>query len=215
MIPHILLPWSAKENAMSRRGRFSTSQRKRCDAFNKSRMRLDKNGRLRAASPRCRAWAMENGRCRMHGGASTGPKSPEGKARVVAAMVAGRRAWVERQRAEGKKLPGGRKSGEAWITEAMRECATAEAHRLGSGIRFTHSRALTLALLQSAKGCPIGKVAATALLVAEMHQAIENDVERASAIVLEMRATLRENRGLEMTHVLSRGQAAGQFPMRG
>jgi hypothetical protein len=42
---------------------------------------------------------------------STGPKTPEGKARVVAAMVAGRRRWVERMKAEGRKFPGGRKLG--------------------------------------------------------------------------------------------------------
>jgi hypothetical protein len=29
----------------------------------------------------CRAPAMPNGRCRMHGGASTGPRTPEGLAR--------------------------------------------------------------------------------------------------------------------------------------
>lgn len=29
----------------------------------------------------CRAPAMPNGRCRMHGGASTGPRSPEGRAK--------------------------------------------------------------------------------------------------------------------------------------
>jgi len=42
---------------------------------------------------------------------STGPKTPEGKARVVAAMVAGRRLWVERMKAEGRKFPCGRKPG--------------------------------------------------------------------------------------------------------
>jgi hypothetical protein len=42
---------------------------------------------------------------------STGPKTPEGKARTVAAMVAGRRRWVERMKAEGRKFPGGRKLG--------------------------------------------------------------------------------------------------------
>jgi hypothetical protein len=42
---------------------------------------------------------------------STGPKTPEGKARVVAAMVAGRRRWVEKMKAEGRKFPGGRKLG--------------------------------------------------------------------------------------------------------
>ena len=33
----------------------------------------------------CRAPAMPNGRCRLHGGKSTGPRTPEGKARTVAA----------------------------------------------------------------------------------------------------------------------------------
>src|ERR1700677_993746 len=33
----------------------------------------------------CRAPAMKNGRCRMHGGGSTGPRTPEGMARMVAA----------------------------------------------------------------------------------------------------------------------------------
>ncbi|HAB36963.1 MAG TPA: hypothetical protein DCE52_02985 [Rhodobacteraceae bacterium] len=29
----------------------------------------------------CRSPAMKNGRCRLHGGCSTGPKTPEGRAR--------------------------------------------------------------------------------------------------------------------------------------
>ena len=33
----------------------------------------------------CRGPAMKNGRCRMHGGASTGPKTAEGRARIAAA----------------------------------------------------------------------------------------------------------------------------------
>jgi len=60
----------------------------------------------------CRNWAVRGKtRCKFHGGMSTGPKTPEGKARVVAAMVAGRRRWVERMKAEGRKFPGGRKLG--------------------------------------------------------------------------------------------------------
>jgi hypothetical protein len=35
----------------------------------------------------CKGPAMANGRCRMHGGASTGPKTAEGKARIAAAQV--------------------------------------------------------------------------------------------------------------------------------
>lgn len=60
----------------------------------------------------CRNWAIQGRtRCKFHGGMSTGPKTPEGKARVVAAMVAGRGRWVERMKAEGRKFPGGRKPG--------------------------------------------------------------------------------------------------------
>jgi hypothetical protein len=52
---------------------------------------------LAHASPRCGAHtrtgmackgpAMPNGRCRMHGGASTGPRTPEGLQRIVAART--------------------------------------------------------------------------------------------------------------------------------
>jgi hypothetical protein len=49
-------------------------------------------------APRCGAWsrntglpcrqaAMPNGRCRMHGGASTGPRTPEGIQRIVKART--------------------------------------------------------------------------------------------------------------------------------
>jgi hypothetical protein len=137
--------------------------------------------------PFCNAWAMPNGRCRVHGGASTGPKSPEGKARVVAAMVAGRRAWAERQRVEGRKFPAGRKRGAEWITEPMRERARAEARRLGAG-RFTLHRSLTLALLKSAKGDPAARAKAKAMLDAQERAAIERDRQRALAIVNRLRA---------------------------
>ncbi len=42
--------------------------------------------RTRAGHP-CKAAAMPNGRCRMHGGASTGPRTPEGLARLRAART--------------------------------------------------------------------------------------------------------------------------------
>lgn len=41
----------------------------------------------RSGNP-CRGWAMPNGRCRMHGGASTGARTEAGKARIRAAVVA-------------------------------------------------------------------------------------------------------------------------------
>ena len=40
--------------------------------------------KTRAGTP-CRSPAMANGRCRMHGGTSTGPRTPEGLARVAKA----------------------------------------------------------------------------------------------------------------------------------
>jgi hypothetical protein len=52
---------------------------------------------------------MPNGRCRVHGGMSTGAKTPEGKARAIAAMVEGRRKYVERLKAEGMPFPWGAK----------------------------------------------------------------------------------------------------------
>jgi hypothetical protein len=36
-------------------------------------------------------------------------------------MVEGRKKWLERMKAEGKKLKCGRKPGEGWVTPAMRE----------------------------------------------------------------------------------------------
>jgi hypothetical protein len=48
--------------------------------------------------------------CRFHDNLSTGSKTPEGKVRVVAAIVAGRRRWVE-MKAEGCEFPGRRKPG--------------------------------------------------------------------------------------------------------
>jgi hypothetical protein len=42
--------------------------------------------RNRAGHP-CRAPAMKNGRCRSHGGKSTGPKTPEGKAAHLRAVT--------------------------------------------------------------------------------------------------------------------------------
>jgi ubiquitin len=40
--------------------------------------------RARSGNP-CRATAMKNGRCRLHGGKATGPRTPEGLARIAAA----------------------------------------------------------------------------------------------------------------------------------
>lgn len=54
--------------------------------------------RTRSGSP-CRGPAMANGRCRMHGGKSTGPKTPEGKAKCAQANLKhGRYTKARRER---------------------------------------------------------------------------------------------------------------------
>jgi hypothetical protein len=104
--------------------------RRRCGARTKNFFKRMPDGSVRSRSPFCQAWAMKGkARCRLHGGASTGPKSPEGKARVAAAMHEGRRQWIARLKAQGKKIPGGRKAGPGWITPKMRERQRAEAAR--------------------------------------------------------------------------------------
>jgi hypothetical protein len=47
-------------------------------------------------------------RCKLHGGLATGPLSDAGVERSVAAMVAGRRAWLEQLKQEGRKATCGR-----------------------------------------------------------------------------------------------------------
>jgi len=117
------------------------AQRRRCDARAKhTPAALD---RARQAGPaelrkylhrhRCRNWALPGGkRCRLHGGHSTGPRTPEGKARTIAAMNEGRARWLAEWKAEGKPIPWGRKKGgrnrspaererAAWEKQCMRE----------------------------------------------------------------------------------------------
>jgi hypothetical protein len=75
---------------------------------------------------RCKKWAVRGKkRCRLHGGLSTGPRTPEGKARTIAAMVAGRRRLLEKLKAEGMPVPWGRKRGGVNRSAAERELARA------------------------------------------------------------------------------------------
>jgi hypothetical protein len=164
-------------------------RRQRCDARVKNLIRVGRNGVRVTRGLYCKGWAMENGRCWVHGGASTGPRTPAGKARVVAAMVAGRRKWVARQHAEWKKFPAGRKRGERWTTEPMRERARAEARKLGAG-RFTLDRSLTLVLLRSANGCLESMARAKAMLDAQELAALARDRQAALARIEELRASL-------------------------
>ena len=49
----------------------------------------------------CRSPAMKNGRCRMHGGASTGPKTPEGIERIRRAQL--KHGWYTKE-AQAERL---------------------------------------------------------------------------------------------------------------
>ncbi len=49
----------------------------------------------------CRALALPNGRCRRHGGRSTGPRTPEGKGRSAANLIKARAVLAAKRRAAG------------------------------------------------------------------------------------------------------------------
>jgi hypothetical protein len=114
------------------------AQRRRCDAHTRHNpTALD---RARQAGPaelrkylhrhRCRNWALPGGkRCRLHGGHSTGPRTPEGKSRTVAAMNEGRARWLAERKAEGKPIPWGRKKGGRNRSPKEREQAAWEKQR--------------------------------------------------------------------------------------
>ncbi len=116
------------------------ADRERCDARIKN-LFATKDGKTLTRSPRCKNWAMANGRCRVHGGASTGPRTPAGKARVVAAMREGRRKWIERLHAEGKRAPGGRKPASARPSERLQKIAAKRAKRLTASREENRARA--------------------------------------------------------------------------
>jgi len=61
-----------KEKVSAKRFNQSKRSRKKCGAF------------ARSTGKPCRMKALANGRCRLHGGLSTGPKTEEGKERALA-----------------------------------------------------------------------------------------------------------------------------------
>ena len=87
------------------------SWRQRCGARAKH-TKARAAGKLRGLHPFCRKWAVPGKRrCHLHGGLSTGPKTPEGKARTLAAMLEGRRRRIAELALEGKKINGGHNGG--------------------------------------------------------------------------------------------------------
>jgi hypothetical protein len=74
IIEKLLADHEAWRKRVSRRptNRVRKRDRPKCGAY------------ARSTGQPCRAKALDNGRCRNHGGMSTGPKTPEGKVRSLA-----------------------------------------------------------------------------------------------------------------------------------
>ena len=85
---------------------------------------------LRRSREQCRNWPVRGSkRCRFHGGRSTGPMTPDGMARTLAAMKAGRARWLANLKSEGKPAPCGRKKGGRNLSAEEREQAAYEKRR--------------------------------------------------------------------------------------
>jgi hypothetical protein len=84
--------------------------------------------KLRKQQARCQNPVAKNrNRCEIHGGTSTGPRTPEGMERRIAALVAGRARWAANLKAQGKPFPNSRK-GRPNLTQEQRT-AIAEGKR--------------------------------------------------------------------------------------
>jgi hypothetical protein len=91
---------------------MEVSWRRRCDARAKHKA-ARKAGDWRKAAARCRKWAVPGKlRCHLHGGRSTGPRTPEGKARTLAALREGRARRILLLAAQGKKINTGHNGGQ-------------------------------------------------------------------------------------------------------
>ena len=153
-------------------------ERKRCDARIKNLV-VVRNGVTRSRNPRCRNWAMPNGRCRVHGGASTGPRTAEGKARVVAAMVEGRRKMIERLHAEGKRAPGGRKPKTA-SNERERELVAEKAGRRKQAAEANRIRASAREAGEISPRARLHQIAREVVRARERESELRREIERAN-----------------------------------
>ena len=74
------------------------------EAFIRADTDMRCNAKTRSEAP-CKARGLgKGGRCKLDGGMSTGPKTPEGKARSIAAAREGYRRWRNAQKAESSTL---------------------------------------------------------------------------------------------------------------
>src|SRR6516164_10582840 len=94
-------------------GRYRFQGLPKSGSRDKQRCGAKLHGKLAA----CRRWPVPGRtRCKLHGGLSTGARTPKGKARVLAALIEGRQRWLEEMRAKKKagliaRFPGGRRPG--------------------------------------------------------------------------------------------------------
>lgn len=60
-------------------------------------------GARKKTGERCRSKELHRGgKCKFHGGLSTGARTPEGKARAIAAMQRGKARWLSEQYAQAR-----------------------------------------------------------------------------------------------------------------
>lgn len=60
-------------------------------------------GARKKTGERCRSKSLHRGgKCKFHGGLSTGARTPEGKARAIAAMQKGKAKWLSEQYAQAR-----------------------------------------------------------------------------------------------------------------
>jgi hypothetical protein len=91
-----------KGSRLKEESRLLWEQRKLHDVFRSERPRC--GARTRKRTP-CKAQALKNGRCFIHGGLSTGPRTEEGKTALRKAVSERmRRLWAQ-LKAEGRSLP--------------------------------------------------------------------------------------------------------------
>jgi hypothetical protein len=76
-------------------------------------------------------------RCLMHGGRSTGPRSPAGMTCAISKMIEGRARWAANLKAKGKRFPNSRKGRHNRTPEERAALAQAKADRAATRRRYS------------------------------------------------------------------------------
>ncbi len=89
--------------------------------------RCGAKARTQGGAP-CRAPAMKNGRCRMHGGKATGPRTAEGLARIIAAVT--RHGYYSKEARAARRRAAALKAAARALRAAERAAAVLAAGRV-------------------------------------------------------------------------------------